>query len=131
MTAGETAFRRNGGGRRRSACFLCEITERTELKKQNRFMTKATWAIQYQAVRHGMRAAEFRRLYGWDAAIISSDMGHVYKNLGRCPMCRTEWSRMYNGISDLTLKIVDRNKPPFYDSNVAICCASCARKKAK
>src|SRR5215472_11664366 len=107
VTCPEGAFRRNGGGRRRSACFRCGITERTELKKQNRFMTKAKWAIQYQAGRHGIRAEEFPRLYGWDAPRIAADMGHVCKNLGTCPVCRTEWSKMHNGISDLRLRIVD------------------------
>lgn len=116
----------------RPVCKGCEQTERDRVKKANRFLQKARDSIR----RHGRRlveqgkikfAVELQTIYRWDAYELAHDFEHAYKN--GCGNCRKLFASMANGLSDMSIDITDRNRPPYYKTNTRIWCMTCNRDK--
>lgn len=114
---------------RRSVCIGCEQTERDERKRQRRALEKARWTLRFHAAREGMTAPAFGARYGWVVARIVHDIEHAFENT--CGYCWRPYAEMEHGLADVTIDIVDRDKPPYYDTNTKPCCRTCNTEKGK
>jgi hypothetical protein len=66
-------------------------------------------------------------VYGWDPARLAHDAEHQYGN--GCNYCGHRYADMGHGLSDITLDVMDRAKPPYYRTNTKWCCQTCNRQK--
>ena len=134
----EAAFRRDASKSRRSAsahaeqfravCVGCELTERNDPTPEERARRKARNSLVGHAEKYEMQPAEFAKRYGWDIERMSYDILHVHANT--CTYCWEKYEHMGHGLSDVTLDIVDRQREPYYRTNVKWCCQTCNREKA-
>lgn len=125
-------FRRNllsavGKSKRHPLCKRCEITLRTNEKIKNRWLIKASGTIHRHAAKYKLPIKDFQRTYGWDKKQIAHDFEHASHN--GCPYCLKLFSSMANGLSDLTLDIIDPSKGPYYRTNTKIVCNTCNQAK--
>lgn len=115
-------------------CFGCETTARTEKKRRNRPLEKARSTLHRHADKYiRLKMADnrdhFAERYGWDLERVAHDIKHEHGN--NCGYCYTPYREMGNGLSDVTLDIVDTDKQPFYGYNTKWVCATCNREKQK
>jgi hypothetical protein len=110
-------------------CIGCELTARNEPTLEARALRKSRQTIQHHAEKYGMSRSEFSAQYGWDARRLAHDIKHALENT--CRYCWTPYSEMGHGLDDLTFDIIDRSKPPYYHTNVSVCCRTCNTEKAK
>lgn len=75
-----------------------------------------------------MKPDQFARRYGWDTNRMAYDIMHIYENT--CCYCWERYDGMGNGLRDITLDIVDREREPYYGTNVRWCCSTCNSEKA-
>jgi hypothetical protein len=113
---------------RRIVCKGCEQTAKDTDKQDRRWHTKARDTLRRHAAKYGMAPSEFARTYGWDVEIMAHEAEHGYSN--GCPGCHRSFEGMGHGLADITLDIVDRDKPPFYRLCKWIC-QTCNREKGK
>jgi hypothetical protein len=109
-------------------CIGCEQGQSDAEKNADPFVAKARSTTSLHAKREGMDADTFRRAYGWDLARLAYKMRHDYDNT--CDYCRKPYKGMGNGYADITVDIIDRGRPPYFDSNVKMCCRTCNTEKA-
>lgn len=134
----ETFFRRKtgpaiAGPRFHSACIACEQTARDEKKLANRAMVKARNALRTHANKYmlaGMVSsqAEFAERFDWDIKQMAHDIDHTAAN--GCQRCRRSFASMGNGLSDVSLDIIDPRKQPYYRTNVRWICRTCNSAKS-
>jgi len=110
----------------KARCRLCEITERTEAKRANRFREKARRTLRNHAKKYGQKTADFAADYGWDIDVMARDISQAGEH--ECLYCREAFTSE-NGLGDISLDIVDREKPPHYETNVRWCCRTCNQIK--
>lgn len=120
--------------RKNTICIGCEQTERDEKKRYNRPRKKARDAYRRHAKKFVERDIiksqdELAQYYGWDIDQMTHDIEHASTN--GCPYCHQPFSDMAYGLSDLTLDIVDPEKPPYYTTNVRWVCATCNMEKQR
>jgi hypothetical protein len=113
---------------REKVCIGCKQNDRDADKSNDPFVSKAKSTIAFHAKRLGLSVEVFRRYYGWDLARVAYKMRHDYTNT--CDYCRRLYSAMGNGFADITLDIIDRSRPPYFDSNVKPCCRTCNTEKS-
>jgi len=112
----------------------CEQQERDDRKRRNRPKAKARNTFYHHAdkfIQAGKAESrrEFAELYGWDIGQMSHDIEHAYGN--GCPYCHQSFAEMGHGLSDVTLDIIDTEKPPYYTTNVRWVCATCNKEKQR
>ena len=112
---------------RANICRACEQTGRDERKVVNRWPTKARDVIRRHAVRLGVDKTDLVGRYGWDPERLAHDAQYQYGN--GCNYCGGSYAGMGHGLADITLDIIDRDRPPYYRSNTKWCCQTCNRKK--
>lgn len=130
----EWAFRAGGAGPhapctnyRKRICRACEQAARDQRKQRNPWAVKARDVIRRHAARLGVDRTSLIDVYGWEPQRLAHDAEHQYAN--GCSYCTEQYSGMGHGLSDITLDIQDRNRPPYYCTNTKWCCQSCNRKK--
>lgn len=132
----EGAFRRSGFTRdasnvrrqyRNTICRPCEQTKRDQRKLGNRWAVKARDVIRRHATRFGIDKNDLVTRYGWEAERLAHDAEFQYGN--GCNYCGHQYREMGHGLGDITLDVVDRDKPPYYRTNTKWCCQTCNRKK--
>jgi hypothetical protein len=114
------------GRDRHSVCKRCEQEQRDKTKRGNRWLVKVDTTTRSHARRRGVTAAELRS-QGWDRHHMAHDAEHAYAN--GCQHCRHAFSDMGHGLADLTLDIIDPERPAFYGVNTRWICATCNREK--
>lgn len=120
---------------RRSICTGCRETARTDEKVNgNRALKKAQSAIGTHTPKLMGRGfikskQELIERYGWNDKQMAHDIEHAFGN--GCPYCFQSFASMPHGMGDVTLDIVDRDKPPYYRTNVRWVCTTCNRAKSK
>lgn len=124
---GLDASRPRSTGRGRSICRPCEQTARDTKKIVNRWATKARDVIRRHADRFGIDKTDLVQCYGWEPERLAHDAEYQYGN--GCNYCGGKYRDMGHGLSDITLDVVDRDKPPYYRTNTRWCCQTCNRKK--
>lgn len=112
---------------RKHVCRACEQTARDERKQRDRWAVKARDVIRRHATRLCIDKNELVNVYGWDTQRLAHDAKHQYTN--GCNYCGEQYSRMGNGLADITLDVQDRNLPPYYCTNTKWCCQTCNRRK--
>jgi hypothetical protein len=110
-----------------TVCRPCEQTRRDEVKASDRWDTKARDTIRRHAERLSIPKDELVGRYGWSASVLSHEAEHSYGN--GCSYCGERYLDMGHGLADITLDIIDRDKPPYYRTNTKWCCQTCNRKK--
>lgn len=146
----EAIFRANRGGRQqllptsRSTCICCELSARTEKKRDSRTREKARRAIRthfekyrrehVEQGKHPWMAnirtqKEFADRFGWDVDQMAHDIEHAHQN--GCPYCRESFSSMAHGLADVSFDVIDPERQPYYRTNVRPCCLTCNREKAR
>ena len=135
---GEKFFRLHTRGtytcpKRKLRCKCCEQNRRDAAKTGvGRFLKKAQNAFGHHA-RSFLHAGkiksreELRAKYGWDVRVMAHDLEHKFSN--GCHYCHRLYRTMANGLSSITLDIVDVKKEPYYAVNANWCCESCNREK--
>lgn len=120
---------------RRPVCIGCEQTIRDEKKRARRSLVKAHNAIRTHADRWNKKhpdepltKAEFAERFDWPADQLAHDIDHEYEN--GCRRCRRSYKSMGNGLSDITLDIIDPQKLPYYRTNVRWICKTCNSAKS-
>jgi len=133
---------------KRATCIGCVQTARDRKKwRELRFPSKVQWARRSHARRLHRSAAELRLRYGWTDAAMMRDARDVWWN--GCPCCRRPVCRIgYGGgapthfqaehtspddgaripplLSNLVLRIRDRQADPTYGTNTLWLCRFCA-----
>jgi hypothetical protein len=133
-------FEVNRGGRYtriptpKAVCIGCLQTERDNLKRYNRPKAKARNTFYRHAdkfIKEGLAGSreDFAQRFDWSVKQMAHDIEHTYKN--GCPYCRQFFSEMGHGLSDLTLDIIDPEKPPYYTTNVKWVCSTCNKEKQR
>jgi len=117
---------------RRARCMGCEQEARDEEKQEDRFLVKARNALYSHARRLIERGViqykqELIDKYGWNIKWMAHQMEHAFGNC--CDGCRRAYASFPNGLSALTLDIIDPKEPPYYCSNVWIRCETCNKTK--
>jgi len=110
----------------------CEQEARDEEKQEDRFLVKARNALYSHARRLIERGViqykqELIDKYGWNIKWMAHQMEHAFGNC--CDGCRRAYASFPNGLSALTLDIIDPKEPPYYCSNVWIRCETCNKTK--
>lgn len=123
----DTSSRTRGTFRRKTICRACDQTSRDQRKTVNRWPVKARDVIRRHAVRLGVDKADLVGRYGWDPNRLAHDARYQYGN--GCSYCGGNYAEMGHGLADITLDIIDRDRPPYYRSNTKWCCQTCNRKK--
>ena len=118
---------------RRAICIGCRQSTRDEFKGRNRPLKKAQAVIKTHAPKLIARGkigseSELATRYGWSVPEMVQDIINATKSA--CPYCLKPFSTMPHGLSDITLDIVDRDRPPYYKTNVRWVCTTCNRAKA-
>jgi hypothetical protein len=83
--------------------------------------------IRRHAVRFGIPKDDLVARYGWEPKRLAHDAEFQYGN--GCNYCGHQYKAMGHGLADITLDVVDRDKPPYYRTNTRWCCQTCNRKK--
>ena len=131
-------FRKNphGGGIRvcpRARCKRCEQNRRDLEKKSDRFRVKASNTIRSHEAKFVIRnvclKGDLRKKFGWSIDKLSHDFEHAYKN--GCLDCRQMFADMPNGLSSMTLDVIDATKKPYYGVNTRIICSTCNKEKQR
>ncbi len=123
------------GQRLKGVCRPCEQTGRDTKKRANRWAVKSRDVIRRHALTLGSRwdnvqdPDDLIRIYGWDPDRLAHDAEFQYGN--GCNYCGHRYQDMGHGLADITLDVVDREKPPYYRTNTKWCCQTCNRKKGK
>lgn len=112
---------------RRQVCPACLQEERDRHKKDNRVVVKARNTLYTHSRKYGMEPNEFAAKYGWSIQQITHMFAHDYTNL--CHYCHTPYETMENGLSAITLDIIDPEREPYFATNVRTCCRTCNTKK--
>jgi hypothetical protein len=123
-----------GFTRKAHKCMGCDAAERSRKKAAplGRFMEKArTTRLRHAAIyskKWGRKvtASELERDYGWDLHVMAHEIEHASKN--GCPYCHEPFSGM-GGLHQVTVDIVDREKPPHWSVNKQLCCSTCNSEK--
>jgi 5-methylcytosine-specific restriction endonuclease McrA len=123
----QDASRHQVSRRTRYTCRPCEQTARDSKKISNRWAVKARDVIRRHAVRFEIAKDHLIQRYGWEPERLAHDAEFQYGN--GCNYCGHQYSEMGHGLGDITLDVVDRNKPPYYRTNTKWCCQTCNRKK--
>jgi hypothetical protein len=110
-----------------SVCRACELTARDQRKQRDPWLIKAHTAIRSHAARLGIDREALVTRYGWDPQRLAHDAEHHYTEL--CTYCPRPYAEMGHGLSDITLDVQDRDRPPYYRTNTAWCCQTCNRRK--
>ena len=108
---------------RRAICLGCESLKRDEPTQEARTLRKARNTIRNHAKKFGHTTEFMRVKFGWDPEHFAHDIQHAFSN--GCPDCRFTYAEMKNGLADVTLDINDRDRPPYYQSNVRWICMTC------
>ena len=108
-------------------CRPCEQTGRDTKKRGNRWAAKARDTIRRHAVRLSVDKSDLIGRYGWEPARMAHEVEHAYKN--GCNYCGGRFADMGHGLADITLDVIDRDRPPYYRTNTKWCCQTCNRKK--
>jgi hypothetical protein len=111
----------------RNVCRPCELTHSDEVKRADRWATKARDTIRRHAERFSIDKRDLIQAYGWEPELLARDAEFHYG--GDCGYCHKSFKGMPNGLSDITLDIQDRDKPPHYRTNTKWCCQTCNRGK--
>lgn len=111
----------------RQTCRPCEQTRRDQLKIRDRWTVKARDVIRRHAARFGIDKNDLVQRYGWETERLAHDAEFQYGN--GCNYCGHQYREMGHGLGDITLDVVDRDKPPYYRTNTKWCCQTCNRKK--
>jgi hypothetical protein len=116
---------------RRAICIGCEQTARDKTKQANRWLVKATSTIRRHAKKYiakGLATSveDFSKKFNWFKEKIAHSMEHAYGN--GCQECGRKFSTMGNGLSDITIDIIDREKRPYWH-NTRFICGTCNREK--
>lgn len=127
-------FRTKNSWSKHVVCIGCELTGRTTEKQRNRPLKKAQSAVKTHApklIKRGVIVSEQELImrYGWNAIEMAHDIEHAFKN--GCPYCCEKFATMPHGLGDVTLDIVDTDRPPFYKTNVKWVCITCNRAKSR
>lgn len=109
-------------------CVMCELTERNDPTPEERARRKAQNSIVLHAEKFGLTPKTFATRFGWEIERMAYDIVHGHANT--CPYCYELYSSMGNGLSDITLDVVDPAREPYYRTNVRWCCSTCNREKA-
>lgn len=83
--------------------------------------------IRRHATRFGIDRDELVTVFGWDPQRLAHDAEHQYTNW--CSYCDKPYAGMGHGLSDITIDIQDRARPPYYRTNTKWCCQTCNRRK--
>jgi hypothetical protein len=113
--------------RRKTICRPCERTGRDTKKRGNRWKVKASDTIRRHAGRLGIDKADLITRYGWAPDRMAHEAEHAYEN--GCNYCGGRFADMGHGLADITLDVIDRDRPPYYLTNTKWCCQTCNRKK--
>lgn len=134
----EACYRRDSSKSRRSAgapaeqyraqCVMCDITERNDPTPEERAKRKAQNSIVLHAEKYNLTPTEFSRRFGWEISRMVYDIMHGHENT--CPYCYERYASMGNGLTDITLDIVDPKREPYYRTNTRWCCGTCNREKS-
>jgi hypothetical protein len=121
-------------------CKACRLTARTDMKNATsidgvlgRHLVKARWAIAHHA-RKFIRAGVVRSkkelvvVFGWRAVDMARDIAYTWTN--GCPDCSRPFAQIPNGLSSMTIDIIDPRQPPHYRTNTRWVCRACCRVKA-
>jgi len=119
---------------RRSNCLGCELKDRDEQKKHDRWKTKANDAFRRHAdkyIKLGLAKSrgEFAEKFGWDVEKMAHQAKHCYEN--GCRYCGEPFCDMGHGLADITLDVTDPKQAPFYSTNTAWICGTCNREKGR
>jgi len=109
--------------RKSAICPMCQQETRDKHKSENRATTKARRIIYSHAKKFSIKPIELIKKFGWDIKRIVHDINRAYEN--SCPYCYQLYKQMGNGLRDITLDIVNPNKPPYYSTNTKLCCSTC------
>lgn len=131
VTYGDRFFYHHKSGARKRiepVCIGCQQHARDTKKRANRPRQKAKWAIgnyvrKYIKLGTVKTAEEFIKRFGWDLDQITHDIEHAYQN--GCTYCHESISEMGNGLSGVTLDVVDPEALPIYGTNTNWVCRSC------
>lgn len=124
---GHDASRPRSAGLARHICRPCEQTSRDVKKRDDRWAVKARDTISRHAKRLGVDKQDLIGRYGWEPKRLAHDAEFQYGN--GCSYCGHQYAEMSHGYADITLDVVDRDKPPYYRTNTKWCCQTCNRKK--
>lgn len=118
---------------RRPVCIGCEQTGRDERKRQRRSLVKARNALRTHANKYILAGtvttqSEFAERFDWDIKQMAHDIDHTASN--GCQRCRRSFKSMGNGLSDVSLDIIDPKKLPYYRTNVRWICRTCNSAKS-
>ena len=108
-------------------CIGCELTERTEKKRANRWIVKANSTLRRHAKRFEISISDMITRYGWNVDRIAHELEHHYNN--GCSNCGRSYRSMGHGLADVTIDIFDRTALPVYGHNTRIICQTCNREK--
>lgn len=115
-------------------CIGCQIDERTTKKRRDRphakaYRTLTRHADKYIRLKLIENREKFAEMYGWDLDRMAADIEHGYKHV--CPYCDEKFTEMGNGLSDITLDILNPKMAPYYRTNVRWCCSTCNQTKRR
>jgi len=127
---------------RRNICRGCQQTNKDEKKKKNRPLAKARDTYRNHADKF-MKSKldkdgnicpafiqspkELESKYGWNIHQMTHDIEHASHN--GCKYCLRLFSTMGHGLADITLEIIDRDREPYYATNVSWVCRTCNTEK--
>lgn len=115
----------------RPKCEGCEVTERTERKKLDRFWVKALLTCRKHWKQDGYKCRQdWEAASGLTVALVASRMRMAWEQDETCEHCDTRWREMPNGIADITVDRVDPLKP-FTRSNWGLLCPTGQRDKGR
>lgn len=120
---------------RKRTCKICLVELRLEAKQSNPCLTAFKQRRQSHAERLGIKATELRKM-GWDEVQRSREMEAQFAH-GFCPSCVDDdgtvhfFRDMTNGLSELTIDIIDPKQLPVWPGNVQWLCLTCNRRKQR
>lgn len=123
-----------GFRQRKAVCIGCQLDERTTKKRTNRPREKARRTLRHHAEKYILLGEassknDFAKRYGWDLDQMAHDIKHAAGN--GCPYCHEMFSEMGNGLSDITLDILNPELAPYYTTNTRWACATCNQAKRR
>lgn len=129
-----TNFGSHGFQSRETICKGCQISARTNSKRSNRSREKARRTLRHHAEKyiklgHAASRENFAKKFGWNLDQMAHDINHAYSN--GCSYCHEPYSKMGNGLSDLTLDIRYPDLLPYYETNTCWACATCNQLKQR
>jgi len=107
----------------------CERTAHDQKKQRDRMLQKIRDVIRRHAQKLGVARERLVHHYGWTVEKLRHDALDHYENKG-CGYCEKAFHKG-DTMNDLTLDIVDPNRPPFYSFNVKWICNACNRMKLR